>query len=481
MTIAEKQYSIDDFRQMAEIIKSLAGEGQKNTPASTTLTAPALHGPFQGNNAQFGIFTQPGVRPERWSTLVRPRSLARLLALNRSVYFQELLEVMTGVTASSGTNATGFCGNPPTVGQGKVCEQVYSWGKWYIKTDLEAVAEVGQLRNRADVPAEIINSGPTMNPLIPDLMYRLDDTRSSLQYELWRLGVDLERTLEQVLVQGNTALGSANTHHGWIAEFAGLDSQIKTGHTDNPTGFACAAMDSIVISFNADVNSTIGGGDGRNVTQALTDMVHAAEDRAMEMGMDDVVWAFVGRKEEFRALTEVLSCQYNTYRCTSTNNPNATLNEDAQRTNDLRLEMQNGKFLLLDGVQYPYVYSEGVVRDGIGANHFKSDLYLVPVSWQGMPLLRLEYYPMDNPYSTEWANFTGTTTATLNNGLFIAGRRDTGLCMEYHFQSKMRLILETPWLAGRLDDVSYTYRAAIRNADPNDTWFYADGGRTYRS
>jgi hypothetical protein len=67
----------------------------------------------------------------------------------------------------------------------------------------------------------------------------------------------------------------------------------------------------------------------------------------------------------------------------------------------------------------------------------------------------------------------------MNNGMFLVGSRSTGLCKEYHFQARMRLILETPFLAGRLDDIRFTFRAPIRNSDPADTYYYADGGRTY--
>ena len=98
-----------------------------------------------------------------------------------------------------------------------------------------------------------------------------------------------------------------------------------------------------------------------------------------------------------------------------------------------------------------------------------------------MPLTRLEYFPMDNSDTREFASFVGDDITVLNNGLFIAGYRSTGLCKEYHFAAKMRLILETPFLAGRVDDIRYTFRAPIRNADPADTYFYADGGRTFRS
>jgi hypothetical protein len=474
--MGDQKYSVEEIAEIAQAL----GIGRKNDPASTTVTAPTLQGVFPGNTNQLGLFAGYGVRPERFSALVRPRSLARLVGLNRSVYHNEELEIMTGVTAAVGTNATGFCGNPPTVGQGKVCKQSYQWGRYYVKTDLNAIPEIGTLRSRSEVPAEILNAGPSANPLIPDLMFNLMDTRSQLQYELWRIGVQLERVIGQVLVRGDITLNSTQTRHGWISEFLGVDSMIKTGYTDAPTGIACPATDSAVINFNAAVDGTIGGGDGRNIVVAVSDLVWALRDRATEMGMDTVQHAIVMRKELFRSIVEVWACNYATYRCSSSNAGQPYTN-DVRDTNALRLEMMSGQYLLVDNVPIPVVFEEGVPQDSLGSNIFKSDLYVVPVAWEGLPLLRLDYFPMDNQYAQEFAGFTGDDIGVLNNGMYIVGYRSTGLCKEYHFASKMRLILETPFLAGRVDDVRYTFRAPIRNSDPADTWFYADGGLTYRS
>ena len=55
------------------------------------------------------------------------------------------------------------------------------------------------------------------------------------------------------------------------------------------------------------------------------------------------------------------------------------------------------------------------------------------------------------------------------------GQSDTGLCIEYHLQAKARLILEFPPLAGRLDDVWYTYKVKSRSGVPGAS-LYANGG-----
>lgn|SRR5574341_605012 len=474
----ETTFTLDQVMAVMQMLETT----RKHDPASTTLTAPTLHGPFHGNTSQFGIFSTPGVRPDRFSALVRPPSgLARVLGLSKSRFYQEKLEVMTGVTASAGTNATGWCGNPPTVGQGKVCRQNYNWGKYYVKTDLNAIPEVGQLRDRADVPANILNDGPQANPLIPDLMYRLDDSQSQLKYELWRIGVSTERSLDRVLITGDDTVASAAAEHGWITEMDGLDLQIKTGYTDADTGIACPAMDSAIITFGADVAGTIGGGDGRNLVQAGTDLVWATRDRGTEMLMDGVQLAWVMRKEAFRAVVEQWACDYATYRCNSSN-AGLPFNRDVENTNALRLEMMNGQYLKTDAEDIPVIFSEGIPREGLAANTFQTDLYLVPISWQGLPLLRLEYFPLDDGYVQEFANFVNEgKLTTLNNGLWGATYRSTGFCLEYHFAAKMRLILETPFLAGRLDNVQFEFRTPIRNSDPSDTYFYPDGGVTYVS
>jgi hypothetical protein len=89
---------------------------------------------------------------------------------------------------------------------------------------------------------------------------------------------------------------------------------------------------------------------------------------------------------------------------------------------------------------------------------------------------------MNNPDLAKYRDFLGSDDyAVMNNGLYLAAKRDTGMCVEYHFAGRLRMILEAPMLAARLDDVHYTTYTKQRLADPADTHFYADGGRTYRT
>lgn len=457
----------------------------KNDPASTTLTAPALQGAFQGNANQYGLLTAPGVRPERFANIPRPLTFMRLLteqgALQRSEYINEVLEIFTGATDGAGTNATGFCGNPPTAGQLMVMQRVFKFGQWYMKSNLNAVPLIGRLRSRADVPGRILNAGPEANPLIPDIMYQLNDTRSQLQYELFMIGVQNERGLEKVGVGGNSALASTSTNLGWISEFDGLDLQIKTGYTDAVSGALANAADSISENWG---NQLVGGtqsSTGRNIVQIFADTYYALQQNAARVGMEGYEQAIMMRSEFFRALTDVYACSYATARCTNgaVGTPQIV---DQTVINNLRLEMLGGQYLLIEGVKVPVVFSDGMQFSHVGTNQWVTGVYFVPISWAGRPLLRMEYFPMDNPYATEYYSFLNAERyRILNNGMYLVGYRSTGMCDEYHFASSSRLILETPFLAARIDNINFTYNAQTESAYPGETTLYKNGGVSYRT
>jgi hypothetical protein len=467
--MSEQKYTLKELEAMASIVF-------KNTPSSTTATGTPFHGPLHGNTAQYGIFSSPGVRPERWSTLARPYSLASILTPVKSVYWQELLEIMTGQTDGAGDNADNWCDDPPTSGENKVCQQIFSWGDYYLKGKLNVLPYVGQLRNRADVPAEIINAGASGNPYMPDLMFRLDDTQSQARKEIFNVGIEFERSFDVMLVRGNNA--ATIGQRGWFNDFTGLDLQIKTGYTDAVSGLACTAVDSAVETWSTTLDGTQAV-TGRNIVEVVGDMYYGLTQRAEKFGMSGTRWVIVMRSELFKSFVDQYSCQYHLYSCSGAQY--AENNIDQKTTNDLRLMMYNGRYLLINGVTVPVVFTEGIAQTTPAANTFESDMYFVPVNYAGRSLLNLEYFPMDNQYLTEFSNIMGGIDRTvLNNGMWLASVEETAMCKELHFGTRMRLILETPQLAGRIDNLQYSFNAPIRNALVGAS-YYADGGATYRT
>ena len=438
ININGKEYSAEDI----DALKGLLA-GAKNDPASTTATGNVLHGTNQaGLGNVYGAFSAPGVRPTMWSALPRTASMLSLASLEASTYDNELIEVLTGQTADNGNNAAGFCGNPPMAGNLKVAQQAYTWGDYYIKTELNAMAQTGSLRGRADTTRRILNAGTPDNPFIPDLAMRLTDTQSALQHEFYRLGVSMERNTELVAVRG-VAGTKNNTYAGWFTQFSGLDAQIATGKTDFVTGVAAPALDSAVISFNANISGA--GANGLDVVENLTALVRGLEDRAAGVGIN-ASYAIVMRRDAFYALADVWACTYATYQCTGdTSSPN---NRDGMVIQEMRNAMLNGRYLLVSGVQIPVVFSEGIAQENTANNTYKSDVYVVAYQADGIPLLTLQYFDMGNSYISEFANNFGLDdVAVMNNGLFLVGKRTTGLCIEWHVQARARLILDAPFLS----------------------------------
>lgn len=474
-----------DIAEVKELYKAFRDtelEAFKNNPASVSLTnTPALQGPLQGNPALGGLFSAPGVRPDRFSAFPRVRSFAKLLTPQPSDIYNEIISIVTGAADGTGENASNFCGTAPTPGYLKQCEQQYGYGKWFSKTNVNSINDIGYLRNRADIPGQILNSGPQGNPLVPDIMYKLVDTRSQLAYELYLQGTMIERSLERALILGNPGTASSGTQRGFIKEFKGLDLQIKTGYADT-SGVLCPAADSIVIDFgSANIGATIAGGDGRTITSAISDVWYALLDRATQVGMDGVEYAIVMRKEMFRALTDIYANTYATTRFQSnTYSAGLPLIQDATRTNDLRVEMLNGQYLIIEGQIVPVVFSDGIPLDPTGGdNNYKADMYFVPLSWAGRPLIRLEYFNLGNQYINEWNGFINPDRRrVINNGFYAMGYNTVSFCDEYLFASVMRLILETPFLAARIDDVEFSYLAQTRDPYPG-TSMYVDGGTSY--
>lgn len=461
-----KEYSAEEI----DALKGLLA-GTKNDPASTTPTANVLHGTNQaGLGNVYGAFSYPGVRPTMWSALPRTSSFLRLASMDVSTYDNEIIEVLTGQTADSGNNAAGFCGNPPMAGNLKVAQQVYTWGDYYIKTELNALAQTGSLRNRADQTRRILNAGTPDNPFIPDLAMRLTDTQSALQHEFFKLGVSMERNTELVAVRG-VAGTKNNTYPGWFTQFAGLDTQIATGKTDFVTGVAAPALDSAVISFNANISGN--GANGLDVVENLTALVRGLQDRAAGVGVN-ANYAIVMRRDAFFAVADVWACVYATYMCDGSATSNN--NRDGLVIQNMRNDMLNGRYLLVSGQQIPVVFSEGILQEVTANNTYKSDVYVVAYEADGIPLLTLQYFDMGNSYINEFANNFGLDdVAVMNNGLFLVGKRSTGLCIEYHIQARARLILDAPFLSGRLDDVIYTSIDPLRSSLPGTSNYYNGG------
>lgn len=475
LSSADPRYSANELSEITGIIMNVIN---KNNASGTTPTNNAPYGPYADGSGDYGVLSIPGIRPEMFSAFQRPRSVVSILGVKPSLNANEKIGIMTGVTAGSGSNPTGFCGTAPTAGQLKRCVQNFTWGKSYWKSQIVNVAEAGEYVDYADTEKRLLNLNQTPNPLIPTELSRLDlaDRASSLLFsELFTLGVEQERNLETVLFQGNETTANTSTTRGFIQEFRGLARQITTGKVDMNTGVACPAADSQVITWGTGIDATV---NGRTFPQVIVDTMFGLVDIAQQTGLAGTRWVMVMPMRMFRALTYVYSCQYWTSLCTgSAGNPTT---QDATEVRKLQLDMWNNKYLLVDGNPVQVIFSDGIPETRASGSVFTAQsMYILPVEWQGMPMLNLQYKPMNNAQAMEFANYAGPSDFQfMNNGMWMTSKARTNFCMELIMAGKFRLIQDCPFLAARIDTIQYSFQAPFRSAYPSDTAFYVDGGAT---
>jgi len=161
---------------------------------------------------------------------------------------------------------------------------------------------------------------------------------------------------------------------------------------------------------------------------------------------------------------------------------NEQVNVDAQDQVRFRDEMRAGRYLLIDGERVEVVTDDGIPE--LNGNEsgafprgcFSTDIYFIPMSvLGGQAVTFLEYFQYTNPAVTE---ALGLVLGRID-GAFLTWPRQTNQCFVFQSKIEPRLVLRTPWLAGRLQNVVYCPVQHTRDAFPDEPYF-ADGGKTSR-
>ena len=473
--IGNKEFSPEAVQDMIDA--GLLGAGAKHDTSASTPNATPPHGPFPGNSAQFGIFSDAGVRPGMWNATARVRGVGQHIPMEKSVYMNELIDVATGVTAGSGNNVTSACAVGPKPGQLKKAQIAATFGIVHISTKIFDITQAGMRRNRADIDRQTFNNAAATNPWLPQVpgIDGAQFVNSTLRAELFALGIELERNIGQVHFLGIAGTEN-NTYRGVARQWNGLDRLVRTGWQDASSGVAVPRLDAAVTPFNASISGN--DASGRSVIRAVNETFYGQDDFLDQLGIVPS-FALVMRADLFRELAAVWACGFSTDRCAgSAGNP---VQRDAMVTYQAFLNMLRGRYLTLEGMDIPVIIDDSIPRDTLGNNYFKSDIYGLALSGNGIPTLYGEYFDMDNADANEIATAFGIqdgTTTTVNNGMYRVFKRVTGGCVEYDFFARPRLITDAPFMHFRIDDVFYN--SFVSNNDPIPGFsYYKNGGLTY--
>ena len=448
---------------LAQLVAEKDGGLHTKTPASVN-TATMLHGAT-------GIFAGPGLERDVITAYVRPYGIASSLPLYPSVSEDPRFASLTGYTATYGDEAANACDDAPQ-GNVKACNLTARFGMERLDTQTIDMDKVMLKVNRGDFTDLVLRGKvlgmANLEPSGLDQGRILDVVTMS---EMVTVGVNMERRLSQRIWQGVVTIAN---------QFPGLDVQIATGQKDADTGTLCPALDSDVKDYNlADLDNTI----VEYVSMLEYYLFHNAE----TMGLDPVQWGIAMRPDLWQELTAIWPCAYNTNKCAS-----AVVSTDSQvfidgreNTRD-RDAMRNGMYLDINGRRYPVTTDVGIFEHNSTNNgdlipgEFASSIYMIPLTITGgFPATYREYVDFrqaqpDVSLLRGLEDFFWTDA-----GVYTWAIEQIKWCYKLSLKTEQRVILRTPQLAGRIDNVKYSPLQHLREPYPDSPYNY-DGGVSLR-
>lgn len=440
-----------------------------------------------------GLFSMPGNDAKIFSAMLQPKlSIVNDLPVltadpfpgaGYGGYEQEFFTTITGVTASQQDDAnqpTEECEPFPEGGVMKVCTLVSPTARYGAALSQLNIEKLGLLANPAD-PTYLQNmnlQSPPLGPTAPgglsNILYNEFSRRAFTAIQGYALKI------AQKVWTGDPALSA--TSNRW-KDMLGLNIQINTGNKrDALTGIVCTAMNSDVKNYNYGIISDAGS----TISNVIDTVWAYLNVNANQMGLAPVRWKIYMRSQLFDELTKIWPLLYyqQLVAAAATTGTAARFNFGAE-VMQLREDMRSQLFLPIRGVRVEVGLDDGIPERNnstnaqLAAGQFASDVYFVPLTvLGGIPVTYFEPFNQANAI-TEQVIRDGRilNTFTSDGGMYRWYTLQTRGCVSWDFVSQFRLVLRTPQLAGRIQNVGYAPLQHFRDAF-NDSAYFVNGGRT---
>ncbi len=453
----------EQMERTNDILEKTSGnEGMKTKDADSSHTAQRLYG-------DVGLFSVSGLERDIVSAHVRPYGIASEIPWFPSVNEDPRYGAITGFSDDIGDEVDNACEDAPT-GYMKACNLSARFGMIRRDTETIEMDKVMLRLNRGD-PSDLILRGRLLGlqGLEPSGLNESQVLNLITMAEMVGTGVRAERLLNTWTWQGTTAQQN---------QFPGLDDQIATGHVDADTNTTCPAIDSYVADYGLnEISQTI-------VNEVATMEYHLTYN-AQVMGLDPASWVIAMRPDLWMVVSSIWPIAYNTNRGAYADT-NGRVNVLGTEMIAERDRMRRNKTIEINGMTYPVVTDTGIYEhnpsnnQNLEAGQFASTIYMVPTAVQGnFPTTYFEY--------VDYRQAAGDISLLRGREDFFwtdQGRYSWAIeqqkwCYKMALKMEPRVILRTPHLAGRIDNVLYAPIAHLRDPDP-DSVYFQDGGVSLR-
>jgi len=459
--------------QLAKAVQALADTTDKKKSLTGIADAQLIFGPG-------GFFSNFGIDNTVVNASLTPRGMGDLIPAMGTNILYPVFPYLTGFEEDGTAEPAGPCDDAPG-GVIETCHQTAAFGRVARGSKEMEVNDLMQILN-GHLTTDLRLMGDVINPghaLMPTQGVNQNDMlKQVVQTQMVIIAIAFQRWLTRKLWTGSPV---NNNVGGGYAEFPGLDTLISTNKVDAFTGIACPALYSDIKDFAYNAVDS-GSPDILNYISMMEYYLRHIAERTNLMPVD---WVIAMRPELFFELTAVWPCKYLTYRCADAAGADVTVMNDDTNVR-MRDEMRNGNFLLVNGRKITVITDDGIFEDNnetsayCAAGEYASDIYFIPVKAKGMPVLYWEY--LDYTEGVSQANAVtqgkGQFWAT-DGGRYLWAMQNQNYCFKIQAKIQPRVILKTPQLAGRIQNVKYSPLQHLRSPFEDSPYFMKGGNEEY--
>jgi hypothetical protein len=154
----------------------------------------------------------------------------------------------------------------------------------------------------------------------------------------------------------------------------------------------------------------------------------------------------------------------------------------------MRDDMRNRKKITVNGTEYDVVLDTGIfehnnVNNGnLAPGQYASSIFFLPLTIQGnFPVLYREHVDYRDSIATANTSLLrGMNTFWTDDGIYSWAYEEEKWCYKLAGKTEQRVVLRTPWLAGKIQHVLYTPLQHLRDADPSSP-YWLNGGVSART
>jgi hypothetical protein len=447
-------------------------QGMHTKAPATVQTAAWLHG-------SLGMFSTPGLERDIVSTVVKPEGLMHVLPRFPTVMERPFFGALTGISDDIGTEPANPCDDAPT-GYQKSCNLTAQFGRVARQTETIEMDKVMLRYNRGDhMDLRLAGTVIGINDFNPAGLDQSAVLNILTMAEMVQTAVRLERELCRHMWNGNPA---NNNLGGGYKEFPGLDRQIATGQVDAQTNTACPSLDSDVKDFNYnDVCGTT-----LDIVQYASALEYYLYEKARSQGVGPVRWIWSMRPQLWYELTACWPCKYNTNRCLTGQVGESVVRLDGRENISDRDRMREMLTWEVNGRSYPVVLDNCITEDSnqttgnLNAGEFSSSIYFIPLSITGnLPVTYMEHLDY-RAAAADVSLLRGTETFWTDRGIYSWAVDLLKWCWDLTVKTEQRVVLRTPQLAGKIQNVKYTPLQHLSDWDPTSP-YWQDGGVSLRA